>query len=105
MVLTVYRCQDFDEALERIQRLLDFQGTGHSCRDPHRDDESHAGRSPSGCGSPGCWSTRRTASATGGGFDNGLGFTLTMGAAHGPGNSISENLSYRHFLNTPGWRA
>ena len=36
---------------------------------------------------------------TGGGFDNGLGFTLTMGAGTWAGNSISENLSYRHFLN------
>ena len=36
---------------------------------------------------------------TGGGFDNGLGFTLTMGAGTWAGNSISDNLSYRHFLN------
>ena len=31
---------------------------------------------------------------------NGLGFTLTMGAGTWAGNSISENLSYKHFLNT-----
>ena len=60
---------------------------------------SSSGPSPSGCGWRGCWSTRRTASATGGGFDNGLGFTLTMGAGTWAGNSISDNLSYRHFLN------
>ena len=36
---------------------------------------------------------------TGGAFDNGLGFTLTMGAGTWAGNSISDNLSYRHFLN------
>ena len=35
----------------------------------------------------------------GGGFDNGLGFTLTMGGGTWAGNSISDNLSYRHFLN------
>ena len=35
----------------------------------------------------------------GGGFDSGLNFTLSMGCGTWGGNSISENLSYRHFLN------
>jgi sulfoacetaldehyde dehydrogenase len=35
----------------------------------------------------------------GGGFDNGLNFTLSMGCGTWGGNSIAENLSYRHFLN------
>ena len=35
----------------------------------------------------------------GGGFDSGLGFTLSMGCGSWQKNSISENLSYKHFLN------
>ena len=35
----------------------------------------------------------------GGSFDNGLGFTLTMGCGTWAGNSISENLAYHHFIN------
>ena len=35
----------------------------------------------------------------GGGFDSGLNFTLSMGCGSWQKNSISENLSYRHFLN------
>ena len=35
----------------------------------------------------------------GGGFDSGLNFTLSMGCGTWQGNSISENLNYRHFLN------
>jgi sulfoacetaldehyde dehydrogenase len=35
----------------------------------------------------------------GGGFDNGLNFTLSMGCGTWGGNSISENLNYKHFLN------
>ncbi|MGH7104412.1 MAG: hypothetical protein ACREFJ_18685, partial [Acetobacteraceae bacterium] len=35
----------------------------------------------------------------GGGFDSGLNFTLSMGCGTWQKNSISENLSYRHFLN------
>ena len=35
----------------------------------------------------------------GGSFDNGLPFTLSMGCGTWAGNSISENLNYRHFIN------
>ncbi len=35
----------------------------------------------------------------GGGFNSGLGFTLSMGCGSWQKNSISENLSYRHMLN------
>ena len=35
----------------------------------------------------------------GGSFDNGLNFTLSMGCGTWGGNSISENLNYRNFIN------
>ena len=37
--------------------------------------------------------------ATGGNFDNGLPFSLSMGCGTWGRNSISDNLNYRHFLN------
>ena len=37
--------------------------------------------------------------ATGGSFDNGLPFSLSMGCGTWGGNSFSENLNYRHFMN------
>lgn len=98
VVLTIYRFSDFDRALERIQRLLDHQGAGHSCgihtRDPARARAvaEHLRVARVLVNQAHCF-------GTGGSFDNGLGFTLTMGAGSWAGNSISENLSYRHFLN------
>jgi sulfoacetaldehyde dehydrogenase len=38
--------------------------------------------------------------ATGGSFDNGMPFSLSMGCGSWGGNSISDNLNYRHYLNT-----
>ena len=35
----------------------------------------------------------------GGAFDNGLNFTLSMGCGTWGGNSITENLNYRNFIN------
>jgi sulfoacetaldehyde dehydrogenase len=37
--------------------------------------------------------------ATGGSFDNGLAFSLSMGCGTWGKNSFSDNLNYRHFLN------
>jgi len=38
--------------------------------------------------------------ATGGSFTNGLPFSLSMGCGTWGGNSIDNNLNYKHFLNT-----
>ena len=38
--------------------------------------------------------------ATGGSFDNGMPFSLSMGCGSWGGNSIDDNLNYRHFMNT-----
>ena len=37
--------------------------------------------------------------ANGGGFDSGLNFTLSMGCGTWGGNSITDNLNYKNFLN------
>ena len=37
--------------------------------------------------------------ATGGSFDNGLPFSLSMGCGTWGKNNFSENMNYRHYLN------
>jgi sulfoacetaldehyde dehydrogenase len=98
VVLTVYRFGDLDAALERIQRMLDHQGAGHSCG-IHTNTPEHADLVAERLRVARVLVNQAHCFGTGGGFDNGLGFTLTMGAGTWAGNSISENLSYRHFLN------
>ena len=98
LVLTVYRWTDFDAALDRIQAILDFQGAGHSCG-IHTGDEERARLVAERLRVARVLVNQAHAMGNGGSFDNGLGFTLTMGAGTWAGNSISENLSYRHFLN------
>jgi sulfoacetaldehyde dehydrogenase len=98
VVLAVYRWRDLDEAIRRIQGLLDFQGAGHSCG-IHTTDGSRARKVAEELRVARVLVNQAHAQGNGGGFNNGLGFTLTMGAGTWAGNSISENLSYRHFLN------
>ena len=98
VVLTVYRYDTFDEAIELTQRILDHQGAGHSCG-IHTNDSEHTERLADAIRVARVLENQSHCFANGGSFDNGLNFTLTMGCGTWAGNSISENLSYKHFLN------
>jgi len=98
-VLTVYRARDFDAAFDQTRRILEHQGKGHSVG-IHTDNDDHIMRL--GLEMPVCRVIVNQAHAfgNGGNFDNGLPFSLSMGCGTWGGNSISENLNYRHYLNT-----
>ena len=97
-VLTVYRATDFVAACEQVRKIYEFQGKGHSVG-LHSQDESRA--LEIGLKVPTCRVIVNQAHcfATGGNFDNGMPFSLSMGCGTWGGNSISDNLNYRHYLN------
>jgi len=97
-VLTVYRAHDFDHAFNILRGIYDYMGNGHSCG-IHTRDEGHIRRL--GLEMTVCRVIVNQAHtfATGGSFDNGLPFSLSMGCGTWGGNSISENVNYRHFMN------
>lgn len=99
VVLAVYRYSGFDEAVGWVRAILAYQGRGHSCG-IHTTDDSEARRLAEEIDVARVLVNQAHSVGNGGAFDNGLNFTLTMGAGTWAGNSISENLSYRHFLNT-----
>lgn len=99
VVLAVYRYSEFDEAVAWVRRILAYQGLGHSCG-IHTTVESQAQRLAEEIDVARVLVNQAHSTGNGGAFDNGLNFTLTMGAGTWAGNSISENLSYKHFLNT-----
>ena len=98
LVLTLYRAADFDAAVARVQQILAHQGMGHSCG-IHTADPSRAERLARELDVVRVLVNQAHAVGNGGSFDNGLNFTLSMGCGTWAGNSISENLSYRHFIN------
>ncbi len=97
-VLALYRARDFIHACEIVDAIYRYQGAGHSVslhsRLPERAlhlgltapvsrvivDQAH------------CF-------ATGGSFDNGLPFSLSMGCGTWGRNNFSDNLNVRHYLN------
>ncbi|MGA7331258.1 MAG: aldehyde dehydrogenase family protein [Pseudolabrys sp.] len=98
LVLTVYRAKDFDAAIVCANEILAQQGRGHSVG-LHTKDMSR-GRMLAECSDVVRVLVNQAHTfGNGGGFDNGLNFTLSMGCGTWGGNSITDNLNYRHFLN------
>ncbi|MGI9336286.1 MAG: acylating sulfoacetaldehyde dehydrogenase [Gammaproteobacteria bacterium] len=98
LVLTVYRASDLDDAIARVREILDFKGRGHSCG-IHTRELANAHRLAQELDVVRVLVNQAHTFGNGGGFNSGLNFTLSMGCGTWQGNSISENLSYKHFIN------
>jgi len=97
-VLALYSARDFEHAMAIVEAIYAWQGAGHSVglhsTRPERAlalgltlpvsrvivDQAHC-------------------IATGGSFDNGLPFSLSMGCGTWGRNNFSNNMNYRHYLN------
>ncbi len=97
-VLAVYRVADFDAAVALAERILRFDGAGHSVGLQTGLPERAV---PLGETLPVCRVIVNQAHcfATGGSYDNALPFSLSMGCGSWGGNSISDNFNYKHLLN------
>ena len=97
-VLTVYRARDFADAQAIVARIYEYMGAGHSVslhtRQPERARELGLRLPVSRV-----IVNQAHAIATGGSFDNGLPFSLSMGCGTWGGNNFSENMNWRHYVN------
>lgn len=97
-VLTVYRYGGFDEAIQKVKTILDYQGLGHSCG-IHSKDETHISQLAHAVKVSRVLVNQAHCIGNGGDFANGLDFTLSMGAGTWGGNSTCDNITYKHLLN------
>jgi sulfoacetaldehyde dehydrogenase len=98
LVLTVYRAKDFADAKRIVRDILEYQGKGHSCG-IHTKDAAHARELARDIDVVRVLVNQAHTFGNGGGFDNGLPFTLSMGCGTWQANSITENLNWRCFVN------
>ena len=99
LVTTLYSARDFDDAKGIAARLLAHQGAGHSIG-LHSADDARARDLGATLPTSRVIVNQAHCFATGGSFDNGMPFSLSMGCGSWGGNSIDENLHWRHFINT-----
>ena len=97
-VLTVYRYNAFDEALSILIRLTDNYGTGHSSG-IHTFKKEYIEKLGAVMRSSRILVRQPQAQGNGGAFFNGMPSTVTLGCGSWGGNSTTENINFRHFLN------
>ena len=98
-VLAVYRARDFADAVAIVNRIYAYQGAGHSVSLHSQDSEQRAALLAQTLPVSRVIVNQAHCIATGGSFDNGLPFSLSMGCGTWGGNNFSDNLNYRHYLN------
>jgi sulfoacetaldehyde dehydrogenase len=97
-VLTLWKCSFFDEGLDLLVRITDACGTGHSSgiftfRQDYIDRMGLTMRSSR------IMVRQGMASGNGGTFANGMPSTVTLGCGTWGGNSTTENIHWKHFVN------
>ncbi|MDH3581735.1 MAG: sulfoacetaldehyde dehydrogenase, partial [Hyphomicrobiales bacterium] len=98
LVLTVYRAKDFADAKRIASEILDHVGKGHSIG-IHTKDMDHARELAEDVDVVRVLINQAHTFGNGGGFNNALPFTLSMGCGTWQGNSITDNLNYTCFIN------
>lgn len=98
VVMTLWKCRDFEEAIKYVQDITAFNGTGHSCGLHTTSEErirllgEKAPVSRIMINQPQCYGNS-------GNYDNGMPFTLTLGCGTWGNNITTENIHWKHFLN------
>lgn len=99
LVLTAYKYATFDDAIALVNAITAHSGSGHSCGIHSQDDDRILKlalqtktsrvivRQPHGVANSGSWS-------------NGLAKTFSLGCGSWGGNSVSENVTQKHYYNT-----
>lgn len=97
-VMTLWKAETFQDAIDYVERITAFCGFGHSCGIHTTSDENlmelamHVKvsrimvRQPQSYGNSG-------------NYDNGMPFSMTLGCGTWGGNIVSENITWKHFLN------
>ena len=98
LVLTVYRARDFDDAKRIVAAILHVTGKGHSVG-IHTKDMGRAHELAEATDVVRVLVNQAHTFGNGGGFNNALPFTLSMAGGTWAGNTMSDNLNYKNFIN------
>jgi len=98
-VLALYRASDFEDAVNVAKTIQLYMGAGHSVGIHTSDDERTLTLAKAIPTSRIIVNQAHTF-ATGGSFNNGMPFSLSMGCGSWGGNAINENLHWKHFLQS-----
>ena len=98
VVLSIFKCRDFDDTLDKVRQIFDTAGKGHSCGIYSFDDE-HVHRLALAAPVSRIMVRQVQSSSNAGSFTNGMPQTSSMGCGIWGGNITNENISLKHYMN------
>ena len=98
LFFALYRASSFNSAKSMAREIHAYQGRGHSIG-LHSQNDNRAHELAMDMQACRIIVNQAHCFATGGSFDNGLPFSLSMGCGSWGGNSIDDNLNWTHFVN------
>ena len=98
VVLAVFKCRGFDDALDKVRQIFETGGKGHSCGIYSFSDE-HINRLAMMAPVSRIMVRQVQSSSNAGTFTNGMPMTSSMGCGVWGGNITNENISLKHYMN------
>ena len=98
-VVRLWNYSEFSEAVDYVERITRKCGYGHSCG-IHSTNDEHIMELAMKCHVSRMMVCQPQCYANSGNYDNGMPFTMTLGCGTWGGNISSENIVWKHFLNT-----
>ncbi len=99
VVVAVYKRDTFDEMIKCVNDIHEVAGKGHSCAIQTTNDE-HVMRLATYTHTSRVMVNQATSAANTGNWNNGMPFTSSLGCGTWGGNIASENITYKHCMNT-----
>ena len=97
-VLTVFKYDGFDQALDKVRQIFETGGKGHSCGIYSHDDD-HIHRLALVAPVSRVMVRQVQSASNAGTFTNGMPMTSSMGCGVWGGNITNENISLKHYMN------
>ncbi|MFA5836999.1 MAG: Ig-like domain-containing protein [Bellilinea sp.] len=98
-VLTLWRYGEFEEAIGLVRDITRYSGYGHSCG-IHTTNQAHVLELATRARVSRMLVRQTQVYGNSGNYDNGMPFALTLGCGTWGGNITSENVHWKHFINT-----
>ena len=98
-VLTIWKYKTFEEAISLVAKITRFSGYGHSCG-IHSNNQEHIQELALRARVSRIMVNQVQTYGNSGNYDNGMPVALTLGCGTWGGNIVSENVHWKHFLNT-----
>lgn len=99
VVVALYKYDAFDEAIALVNGIQAYCGAGHSCG-IHSFNEDHILKFALETKTSRVAVRMAQNKSNAGNWNNGMPFTITLGCGTWGGNITSENITWKHYINT-----